>query len=303
MTAHQAQNVLKVMLVGSHPVLRHTLREIIQPEDDLVVVAEARDIPEALVAARALRPDAIVVDIALACEKDVAALWQVCRAGARPRIIMFGLTADREHVLHALRAGACGYLRTQDAAEELVTALRTACPQSPFLGAGIERKEIMAELTLERPPKVKAKVLIVEDDLDFVEIVKTTLESQHYQVLVAGGKEEGLRLCREARPDAIILDVMMPEGTEGFHFVWELRRDCDAKVCRTPILMLTSIHEKTSLRFYPEQGDGTYGPYEYLPVQDFADKPLSPNDLLERVQRLLLANQSEHSPAEGPAGA
>jgi DNA-binding NarL/FixJ family response regulator len=283
MASSRTEKNLKIVLVGLHPVVRQSLREIIECEPDLEVVAEARDLQEAATAARALEPDVVILDVAQARDKGVTTLRNTCPAEHPPRIVMVGMSADREHVVHAFRAGACGYLRTQDAAEELVTALRTAAPGRPFLGSTIERDEIMAEICM----RSKAKVLVVEDDADYVEIVRTTLESGEYVVLVAHDKDDGLRLARSERPDAVILDVMMPEGTEGFHFVWELRQDADQAIRETPILMLTAIHDRSSLRFYPEQSDGVYGPFEYLPVQDFVDKPVAPTQLLERVRRLL----------------
>lgn len=288
MNASRIESSLKIVLVGHHPVVRQSLRQIIESEPDFDVVAEARDVDEATVAARALHPDVVVLDVASAGDTGVSALCRTCGDACPPRVVMVGMSADREHVMHALRAGACGYLRTQDAAEELVTALRTASLEGVFLGAAVDREEIMIELEAARGT---ATVLVVEDDPDFVDIVKTTLESARYQVLVAGNKDDGLKLARSERPDAIILDVMMPEGTEGFHFVWELRQDGDAAIRETPVLMLTAIHDRSALRFYPEQSDGTYGPFEYLPVQDFLDKPVQPGLLLQRVRRLLSSRE------------
>jgi CheY-like chemotaxis protein len=135
--------------------------------------------------------------------------------------------------------------------------------------------------------KGKATVLVVEDDPDFAEIVTTALESSAFTVVAAGNKDEGLALARAKRPDCIVLDVMMPAGTEGFHFVWELRKDADQEVRETPILILTSIHGQTRLRFHPDQSDGTYGPHEYLPVQEFLEKPVDPGKLVEAVNSLV----------------
>jgi response regulator RpfG family c-di-GMP phosphodiesterase len=53
--------------------------------------------------------------------------------------------------------------------------------------------------------------------------------------------------------------------------------------------MLTAIHERTELRFYPDSSDGTYKAGEYLPVQDFVDKPVDPKDLLGRAAKVLSA--------------
>ena len=131
------------------------------------------------------------------------------------------------------------------------------------------------------------KILVVEDDPDMAETVRIILESKNYQVIIAASREEGLAKVKLECPNLILLDVMMPEGTEGFHFVWELRRDPEPRYRNIPILVVTAIHGTTELRFYPDQSDGTYEPGAYLPVQDFVDKPVKPNDLLERVERLL----------------
>jgi two-component system alkaline phosphatase synthesis response regulator PhoP len=132
-----------------------------------------------------------------------------------------------------------------------------------------------------------SKILIVEDDPDYQETLKLVLESEGYAVVTAGSAKEGLQKVRAENPNAILLDVMMPEGTEGFHFVWDLRKDENPALRDIPILILSAIHESTPFKFYPEQSDGVYGPGEYLPVQGFLDKPVAPDKLISEVKRLL----------------
>lgn len=134
-----------------------------------------------------------------------------------------------------------------------------------------------------------ARILVVEDDVDAADAVKTILESEGYQVTTAESAEKAWDAVRAQSPDAILLDVMMPSGTEGFHFVWDLRNADDEKLREVPIIILSAIHEGTSLRFYPTQSDGTYAPGEYLPVQAFLDKPVEPSKLLTEVARILKA--------------
>lgn len=131
------------------------------------------------------------------------------------------------------------------------------------------------------------KILIVEDDPDMVESMRLVLESKSYQVVSSESTDDGLTKVRSEKPDLIILDVMMPEGTEGFHFAWRLRNDMEEEYRDIPILIVTAIHEKTEMRLYPEMSDATYGPGEFLPVQGFIDKPVQPADLLEKVGNLL----------------
>lgn len=131
------------------------------------------------------------------------------------------------------------------------------------------------------------KILLVDDDPDIVEAMRLVLEARNYRVVTAYDPTTGLRRVEEDRPDLIILDVMMPEGTEGFHFVWNLRAWTDKSLAATPILLVTAIHDQTRLRLYPDQKDSTYDKGEFLPVQGFIDKPVTPEALLTKVEEIL----------------
>jgi CheY-like chemotaxis protein len=127
------------------------------------------------------------------------------------------------------------------------------------------------------------KILIIDDDPDLVEVMRLTLEHKDYQVFSAANGAEGLEMVKEIEPDLIILDVMMDYTTEGFQISLQLRGpepDPEYAPYRdTPILMLTAIHSTTSLRFGPDD--------DYLPVDDFVEKPLEPAALIEKVEQLL----------------
>jgi CheY-like chemotaxis protein len=132
-----------------------------------------------------------------------------------------------------------------------------------------------------------AKILIVDDDRDLVAVMRLVLEREGYRVVDAAGPGEAMVKVEAERPDLVLLDVMMPDATEGFHFVWKLRQRAGAFFAEVPIIIVSAIHDKTELRFYPDSGDGSYGAGEYLPVQDFLDKPVDPADLLRAVSRAL----------------
>jgi len=127
------------------------------------------------------------------------------------------------------------------------------------------------------------KILIIDDDPDLVEVMRLTLESSGYQVFSAASGAKGLSKVKEINPDLIILDVMMDYTTEGFQVSLKLRNPDPeseyAPFSKTPILMLTALHSTTSLRFKPEQ--------DYLPVDDFVEKPLEPGALVQKVEKLL----------------
>lgn len=119
-------------------------------------------------------------------------------------------------------------------------------------------------------------ILIVDDDPDVVEATTVVLEAAGYAVASASNGKSGIEKALEVGPDLIILDVMMDSETEGFHVSYKLREDPKTK--DTPILMVSAIEQKTGMKFSPEADN------DYLPVQDFVSKPISPEDLLQKVK-------------------
>jgi len=132
-----------------------------------------------------------------------------------------------------------------------------------------------------------ARILVVEDHPNVARIIQIALDGNSHEVLIAGSKEEGEAAAVANKPDLMIVDVMMPEGTEGFHLVWKMRQMEDEALRGVPIIMATGIHETTELRFYPDQTDGTYEPGEFLPVQGWIDKPIEVEELLKKVNNVL----------------
>ena len=130
-------------------------------------------------------------------------------------------------------------------------------------------------------------VLIVEDDPDAADALQILLEDEGYGTAIASNAEAGLAAVRSGKPDLIILDVMMPTGTEGFHFVWTLRKETDPAIRDLPIIVLTAIQAVTGLKLQPDKGDKEYGPYEYLPVQAFLEKTASSAELIGTIERVL----------------
>ena len=127
-----------------------------------------------------------------------------------------------------------------------------------------------------------AKILIIEDDLDFASVVKLTLESKDYSVTAIDNPEEGIRKAKEERPDLIILDVMFgeKEKIQGFDCAVAFRRD--KNLAPVPILMVTAVNIRHPRFNFSPKTDG-----EYLPVDDFIDKPAETEDLIRKVEKLI----------------
>ena len=128
-----------------------------------------------------------------------------------------------------------------------------------------------------------SKILVIEDNPDMVAALRMPLEANGYELATAPTGEEGLRKVKEVKPDLIILDAMMETQTAGFQVSLQLRsRDPASEYAAyrdIPIMMLTAIHTTTTLRFGPDES--------YLPVDDFVEKPIDPDILLEKVRALL----------------
>jgi CheY-like chemotaxis protein len=125
-----------------------------------------------------------------------------------------------------------------------------------------------------------ARILIIDDDPDFVESMVVTLENHGYQVDSALSGEEGLNKATRQRPDLIILDVLMETGRKGFEVAQELRKN--TQCAGVPILMLTSIKERTGFNFKREAADESW-----LPVDDYCEKPVKGELLIQKVGKLL----------------
>ena len=132
----------------------------------------------------------------------------------------------------------------------------------------------------ERKNMKQAKILIVDDDPDIIEVMRLVLENQGYAVDSAGDGAEAMVQIKAARPDLIILDVMMNTIGEGFILSRELKKSSDYK--DIPILMVTAVKERTGIDFKPSAGDESW-----LPVEDYLDKPVEPEVLLDKVRGLL----------------
>lgn len=124
----------------------------------------------------------------------------------------------------------------------------------------------------------KAKILLIDDDVDFVEATTIVLESKPYEVIVASEGEEGLRRARGEKPDLIILDIIMPVK-DGFTAAEEFKKD--PELGKIPIIMLTSYSERGGETSIAASRGLT------LEAEDYIDKPVKPEELLQRVEKQL----------------
>jgi two-component system alkaline phosphatase synthesis response regulator PhoP len=119
--------------------------------------------------------------------------------------------------------------------------------------------------------KQKPKILVVDDDVDLVTVMRGALESKSYEVIVAYTGQEGLEKARKEKPDLVVLDILMPVA-DGFIFADQFRKD--PSLAKTPVLALTSFSESLGQPF----------PFD---VSEYIMKPIKPKDLVAKVEGFL----------------
>jgi len=131
--------------------------------------------------------------------------------------------------------------------------------------------------------KHKAKILIIDDDPDFLNAMTPILESAMYDVVTALNPKEGKEKIFAKQPDLILLDIMMDSLFDGFSLCHAIKTSKEYKDFKdTPIVFISAVKEMTGSRFqFKGEEQGMAGPDDYI------DKPVKPDDLLARIERLL----------------
>lgn len=129
------------------------------------------------------------------------------------------------------------------------------------------------------------KILIIDDDEDFVAITKTIFETKSYHCVTAYSAKEGLQKIKKENPDLIIVDVMMEDMTAGFRLVNNLRTAEENSeyhpYSKIPLLMVTVFEDVTKIDIQKKAGTSL------LPVDEFMRKPVKPRELLAKAEKML----------------
>jgi len=127
---------------------------------------------------------------------------------------------------------------------------------------------------------VGAKILVVDDDPDIRDVLEALLEGEGFEVVLANDGEQALEAIKKESPDLMILDLMMPV-MDGFAVCKQLQDPRWSKWKNMPVLILTSVREEVSQRRY-ELETGLS-----LNVDDYVEKPIDPDVVIDRVKKLL----------------
>ena len=124
------------------------------------------------------------------------------------------------------------------------------------------------------------QLLIIDDDPDYVEGIKSILEKAEYSVDVAYNPKDGFQNLKAKNYDLLLLDIMMGRGAEGVALARKIRKD--AKLRELPVLIITGIREQIAFLF-PGQPVHPH----FVETDELLEKPVEPKLLLEKVAALL----------------
>lgn len=232
---------------------------------EVVVVHNGK---EGLESVRMIEPDLIMLDAEL---PDING-FSVCRElkedpelSAIPILILTALGASeesylanmaKEHQANAFLTKPADTKKLLSTISELVTA--TPVPPSK--------------------PRVRAKILLIDDDPDFLDATRQILSANQFQVITAQNGEEGIAKAKYESPDLIVLDVIMP-GKDGYSVCYELRKIAQTRPI--PIIMLTAVGQQLSKPEYAMDMA-----IDHL-ADDFLDKPFDAQKLIKKIEKHL----------------
>jgi DNA-binding NarL/FixJ family response regulator len=131
---------VSILLVDDHTLIRQGVRALLESEDELVVVGEADDGRQAVKLALQLRPDVVVMDIAMPLLNGIEATRQILKALPETRVLVLSAHSDEEYVDSVLALGAVGYVLKQSSLVELATAIRTAQAGKIYVSPQIKQR-------------------------------------------------------------------------------------------------------------------------------------------------------------------
>lgn len=129
----------------------------------------------------------------------------------------------------------------------------------------------------------KKRILIVDDDADFVESNAQLLRANGYEVVSASNGKDGLALARRLRPDLMLLDVMMASDTEGFEVSRKIPQVSELR--NMQVILVTGVRQALKLSSMVEPDES------WLPVKSVMEKPIPPAALLEEIKKTLALAQ------------
>ena len=166
-------NQITLLLAEDHVVVREGLRMMLQLEADLEVIGEAQDGRQAIALTTKLRPDVVLMDIAMPKLNGLEATRQLCKALPATRVLMLSAHSDDAYVKSAAEAGALGFLLKQSSAHELCAAVRVIHKGGTFFSADVSRRSGRFHLALpgDRPRRDQKPILLTSRETEVLQLI------------------------------------------------------------------------------------------------------------------------------------
>jgi DNA-binding response OmpR family regulator len=289
-----------ILIVDPDPCVQDQLHALLS--EDGCDVERASRISETISRLRKIRFDCIIMDEDLPDMKGHEAVPIIRAIDARVPIIMTAAintrdleakireqdifyyhikSFDRDELMAAVR----NVLRATNGADHTTHRHQRSTPTDPPAAASVARSPTAGpsrqEVTEMQPG---TRILIVDDDPDFVDATRRILEGASYKVETALSGDEATEALSKSVPDLIILDIMMQKGADGIMLSRKFKKD--DRLARVPILVLTSITEQTGFSFIGEPRHP-----RFFPIEEFMEKPVPAADLLAKIEQMLKRSQ------------
>lgn len=147
--------MVRILIADDHLLLRQVVRDIIEREQDLEVVAEATNGQEAALLAAEVQPDVVLMGLAMANCDGFEATRRILASAPRTRVVIFSDSSQEEHLFRALQSGAIGYITRDVGPASLLTALRRAAQNELYLIPSVAA-QLLALLSTLTPPPTRA---------------------------------------------------------------------------------------------------------------------------------------------------
>jgi two-component system response regulator NreC len=185
MALNHKTHKISLLIADDHGVVRKGLRLLLEQYEELVVIGEAADGREAVRLTEELKPDIVIIDVAMPLLNGIDAAAQVLKNDANRGVIILSMHADEEYVLRALEVGVKGYLLKETAEQDLLRAIKVVSQGRPFFSSAI------TETLLE----------------DYMRVVKQQGLSNTYELLTSREKEV-LQLLAEGKSNKEVSTVL-----------------------------------------------------------------------------------------------
>jgi two-component system, NarL family, response regulator LiaR len=167
--------VIRVLVVDDHAIVREGLRWLMATEPGIDLVGEAADGIEAVLRARELRPDVILMDLVMPRKDGIAAIAEIKQEQPDARILVLTSFAEDDQVFPAIKAGALGYLLKDTSPQALLRAIRDVYAGTPSMHPVVARKLIQE---LQRPPHLPPTAEpLTEREMDVLRLVARGLSN------------------------------------------------------------------------------------------------------------------------------